>query len=129
MPELHQHKFDPDMELERHEQAALAMLVTTEGYKVLHRIARAEVDKFLVSLLNAAAEEPSQVLERHRISKTAAQLYEGFTNRINREVFAYTERRASAAHQPVDPTEGNLDFGPHSSRDMAEVQPLEGVGN
>lgn len=117
--------FNPELELDHHERAALALMASEEGYKILHRIIRSEVDKFVVDLINATGEDTAEVLEKHRISKVAAQLYEGWTRHVNHEIQNY-----SAAVQrlgpPIDPTEGMLDFGRVASRDELELSPLEG---
>lgn len=115
--------FEPEIELDHHERAALALIASEEGYKILHRIIRSEVDKFVVDLINAT--DDADVLEKHRISKVAAQLYQGWTNHVNHEIQNY-----SAAVQrmgpPIDPTDGMLDFGRTASRDELELSPLEG---
>lgn len=118
-------EFKPELALERNKQAALAMTCASEGYKIVHLIARSEVDKFVLDLLNVPNGAPDEEkLEKLRVSKVAAQLYEGITRRINHEVQQYT-LASERPGEPVDPTEGMLDFGPHASRDAVEIRPLE----
>lgn len=117
-------EFKPEISLERHQLAALAQTCSSPGYKVIHLIVRSEVDKFVLDLINSPSEEEAKVLEKHRVSKVAAMLYEGVTKRINYEVQRYTQASQQPG-EPIDPTEGVLDFGPHASRDAFEVSPLE----
>lgn len=106
-------EFHPELLLERHQQAALAQTCAEEGYKVIHLIARAEVDKFVLDLINSDSDDKDKIIEKHRISKTAAMLYQGITNRINHEVSKYINA-SQVQGQPVDPTEGSLDLGAYS---------------
>lgn len=106
--------FMPELTLDHHQRAALARTTSEEGYRVIHLIARSEVDKFIVALMNISSADPAAVVEGHRVSKTAAMLYEGITNRINKEVQNYINATSEPA-APVDITEGILEIGPPAS--------------
>lgn len=110
-----QKEFNPEITLDRSQQAALAQTCspTNEGWRVVHLICRSEVDKFILDAINTDATKEADMLMRMRLAKVAAQLYEGVTNRINYEVQKYTGGVASK--EPVDVTEGLLDIGPRAS--------------
>lgn len=103
-------EFEPELSLSHGERSQLAALASMPGYHIFHRVARAEVHKFVVSLINADGTNPAEVLERHRLSKAAAMFYTALTQKVNEEVYQYTAApRANDA--PVDVTEGSLDIG------------------
>lgn len=109
------YSFNPDLVLEHNERAAVAQTVGTPGYKVIHgRIMRSEVDKFIVSLINAPEEDDSAIVAKHRLAKAAAQFFQAVTERINNEVQQYVAA-VKASGPPVDPTEGHIDLGPAPS--------------
>jgi hypothetical protein len=114
--------FKPELQLDRGQQAALAQTCAGEGWKIVHLIARSEVDKFVLDLVNTDSGTEA-VLEKHRMSKVAAMLYEGIIRRINFEVQQYTSDNTSK--EPVDLTEGLLDIGPLASR-QSDFESLEG---
>ena len=109
-------EFAPELELTRGQQAALALTCapTNEGWKTVHLIARSEVDKFVLDLVNTDPTQREDVLTKHMMAKVAAMLYEGIVNRINFEVQKYMADHTSK--EPVDLTEGILDIGPRASR-------------
>ncbi len=104
-------QFNPELKLSRHEQGALALVVAEEGYQVIHKICKTEIDKFILRLINEDATDPGSVLEAHRIAKAAAQFYAGITNVIKQNVEAYMSGK-TIQQAPVDLTEGILDIGP-----------------
>lgn len=106
------HSFEPDLYLDRGDQAQLSQLVYLPGYKVLHRLFRSEVDKFFVVLLNTDADDDHAVVAAHKMAKAAAMFYEGVTNRVNEEVMQFTNA-PRANDTPVDLTEAVLDLGDH----------------
>lgn len=118
-------EFIPEVILERNQQAALALNLASEGFEVIQLIARSEVDKFMLDAINVpSGATDHEKLEKLRVAKVAAQLYEGIVKRLNYEVQMYTldSRRNS---RPSDPTEGMLDIGDFASRDEFEMTPLE----
>lgn len=118
-------EFKPELMLNRHQQAALAQTCSTEGYKIIHMIVRSEVDKFVLDLLNApSGATDDEKLEKLRVTKTAAMLYEGVTNRINHEVGQYA-LSTPVDTKPIDITEGLLDLGAYASRESLEATSFE----
>lgn len=117
--------FSPDIQLEYTERALIAQTVATQGYAIIHRIMRSEVDKFIVNLINADEDDEQAIVAKHKLAKSAAQFYQAVTDRINHEVHQYV----AATQQngpPVDPTEGLIDMGapPSTLRDVeADGQP------
>lgn len=103
-------QFDPELTLEHTDRAHLVAVSTMEGYKVIHRICRAEVDKFIVASINANDANEKEVIAAHRLAKAAAQVYQGITNRINSEIALYIHS-SHTDDKPVDATEGLLDLG------------------
>lgn len=92
----------------------------------MHRIFRAEVDKFVLSLINADAANEKDVYARHILAKSAAQFYSGVTGRINEEVLQYTGSERNPV--PFDQTEGLLDIGDAMSAEEIENEVLgEGI--
>jgi hypothetical protein len=103
-------KINPDVQLDHADRAQLVQLYAMEGYKVLHRLMRSEVDKFILAMINADPANPKEVLSRQRLAKAAAQFYEAITQRVNEEITLYTAQ-TRAGDKPVDVTEGLLDLG------------------
>jgi hypothetical protein len=125
---LENRTFAPEINLDRSEQAALAATVATPGYRIIHRIMKAEIDKFYLSFLNAPVGNDDEVLARHKLGKSAAQFYAGVTGRINEEVSQYTSA-SRANDRPFDETEGILDIGERASveSDLEENSLGEGI--
>jgi hypothetical protein len=103
-------KFTPEISLDHNERGQLTSTAATEGYKVMHRIFRAEVDKFIIDLINANPAEAKAVWAKHILAKAAAQFYNAVTARINEEVLQYTHATRTT-DVPKDATEGILDIG------------------
>lgn len=103
-------QFNPDLQLDTTDRANLAGLSSNEGFKVLQRIMRSEVDKFVVKLINTDPAKPKEIIAAHRLAKAAAQFYTAISNRVNEEIQTYiaTPREGD---RPVDVTSGVLDFG------------------
>lgn len=106
---MEQQTFDPVLDLDHRQRGLLAALVSHEGYNVLHEVARTEVDKFILKLINTDTVDDKAVLDCHRSAKLASQLFVGFVNRINSEIAMY--KASVTNHAPIDDTEGKLDIG------------------
>lgn len=108
------YNFNPDIVLGHSERGQVAATVGSDGYRIINRLMRSEVDKFFVDLINTGTEYPESILSRHMLAKAAAQFYQGITDRINHEIQQYTAaiRDTSA---PVDVTDGLIDLGPQQS--------------
>ena len=104
-----QDQFNPDLRLEHEERALLVQLTAMPGYPILHRIFKAEVDKFIVHLINVPEADDEAVLAAHKLVKAAAQFYSGVTNNINEQVLEYTGAMVPGK-KAVDVTEGILDI-------------------
>lgn len=109
-----QEQFNPEIELGPNERASLVVMAASEGFKVLHRILRSEVDKFIIDLINQDSDDDAAVLGKHKLAKAAAIVYDGITNRINGEIEAYASTH-NVDPVPVDPTAKLLDYGPEPS--------------
>jgi hypothetical protein len=96
-------------ELTQVEQATLAAYISTDGFQILNeKIMKSEVLKFNTALLNA--KQPEDVIRLHNLATAAAKFYQGVLDRINAEIYAYTNT-PRPTDVPVDTTEGVLDFG------------------
>lgn len=102
-------QFEPEIHLDHADRAQLVHLTTTEGFKILNRMMRAEVDKFVLAHINADAGDESAVLASHKVAKAAAQFYEGIISRVNEEVALYASS-PKVGEKPVDVTEGLIDM-------------------
>lgn len=101
--------FEPALALDRGEQALLTQMYYQPGYKILHRVFRAEVDKFFLALVNTPADDIEAVVAAHKLAKAAAMFYEGITNRVNEEVLQFSAA-PKASDAPIDIT-SVLDIG------------------
>jgi hypothetical protein len=125
---MEQQTFNPDIHLNAGEQAALTQTAGTPGYTILHRILRAEVDRFVLNLINADAADEKDVYAKHLLAKSAAQFYQGVTERINEEVLQYTSAHRRVG-KPQDVTESLLDIGePASEQEDLENDEFLGEG-
>jgi hypothetical protein len=108
--------FEPVIELTDLERVELVQTCATSGFKVIHRILRSEVDKFVVAHMNVPVEDKDLAYARFVQSKTAAQIYQGMTDRINLELSVAVARSKEGQIEEVgDTTEGLLDIGEASS--------------
>lgn len=121
-------KFAPAIELSYSDQSDLAATCATPGYNIIHRIMRAEVDKFVLALINTEQDDKEAVYAAFLLSKAAAQLYQGTTNKINQEVIQYSANLGRES-VPVDGTEGILDIGElaSNSQDFAPHSEEDGI--
>jgi hypothetical protein len=103
-------KFEPELALTHIERAHLVNVASTEGFHILNRIMRSQVDTFVMAQTNADPVNEAEVLSAHRMAKAAAQFYQMFTDRINEEMLQYSHA-PKAGEKPVDVTEGLLDLG------------------
>lgn len=106
--------FNPDVILGHSERGQVAATVGSEGYRIINRIMRSEVDRFILDLINTAPASEKEVYAKHILAKAAAQFYEAVTNRLNHEIMQYTGAIRDTA-PPVDVTNGLLDIGPNQS--------------
>ena len=127
--------FEPVIELTDLERVELVQTCATSGFKVIHRILRSEVDKFVVAHMNVAVEDKDLAYARFVQSKTAAQIYQGMTDRINVELSIAVARSKEDQTEVVgDSTEGILDLGeiaasnvPNFLGDYQDDDMLEGI--
>lgn len=122
-------QFNPEVRLDHNERGLLASTAATEGYRIMHRIFRAEVDKFVLDLINTPPDNAKAVWAKHVLAKAAAQFYHQVTSRINEEVVQYTSAPRTT-DTPTDATEHVLDMGEIAST-FADVYndrfPEEGI--
>lgn len=102
-------QFAPELSLDRVDRAHLVQIATTEGFRVLQRIMRTEVDRFILAGINADPADEAEVLSAHRMAKAAAQFFQGVTDRINEEILQFNSA-AMANDAPIDVTAA-LDLG------------------
>ncbi len=102
--------FEPAFALSHIERAHLVSIASTEGFHILNRIMRSQVDKFVMAQTNTDPVDEKAVLAAHRMAKAAAQFYQMVTDRINEELLQYSHA-PQAGQKPVDATEGLLDLG------------------
>ena len=117
---MEQREFSPVIELDHSERALLTQTVNTEGYRIMHRVIRSEVDKLFVDLINADPSEHKDVLAKHNLAKSAAVFYTQITDRINYETIQYTAA-LRATDTPKDATENVLDIGERADQ-VSEFQ-------
>ena len=101
--------FEPEIALDERDRSNLASVVVMPGYRVLHRLLRAEVDRFILALINTDAKDDAGVIAAHRLAKAAAQFYEGVTSRVNEIVRNHLES-SRQDEKPIDITENLLDL-------------------
>lgn len=109
-------KFAPIVQLDYSDRSDLASTVATPGWKIVHRIMRGEVDKFILALINTKIEgtdDKDEVYNKFLLSKAAAQFYQQVTDRVNEETLQYVASQNNSG--PVDMTEGILDIGDDSN--------------
>lgn len=102
--------FAPELTIDPSDRAHLAQIATSAGFRVLQRLMRAEVDKFVLAQINADPANEAEVLAAHRMAKAAAQFYQGVTNRINEELFQFNNANVATPTVADDVTEQLLDL-------------------
>lgn len=109
--------FNPEVNLDRAEQAALASIIAQPGWAVVQKIGKACVDQFVVQWINQVKED--DVIRTHKHAKVAAQFYTSLLNNIKFEVEKYIHTQPQI--KPLDPTEV-LDIGEytHSTDEIEE---------
>lgn len=117
-------RFEPEVVLNRSEQASLASLLGMPGYRIMHRLYRAEVDKFILHLINADERDSAGVIASHLLAKAAAQFYTAITSRVNEEVMQYTGA-PQPGDKPQDVTEGILDIGDYTQGHYTQFDELD----
>lgn len=121
-----QNQFDPEVVISPQEQAALVLLSASEGFKVLNRIMRGEVDKLIMSFVNEPGDSDAMVLNKHKLVKAAALFYDGVVNRMNHEISVYASQQVDTT--PVDVTEHLIDLGaPASTYGDLEQEKFDGI--
>jgi hypothetical protein len=114
--------FEPVIELTDFERGELAQTCATPGFKIIHKILRSEVDKFVVAHMNTPVEDEKLAYARFVQSKTAAQIYQGMADRINLELTVAVARSKEGQIETVgDSTEGLLDLGEIASSDVPNL--------
>lgn len=108
-------KYEPELEIDEGEAGTLVSFMGHPGFLVWQKVRKAEFQKFFTKLMNTDTEDKEAVLERHRIAKLAAQLYQGETNTLNEIRLQYTSAPRDR-DRPVDETEGVLDIGDLASQ-------------
>lgn len=119
---MEQVKFTPEVELSNEDRSQLAHTMATQGFAIINRIMRSEVDKFVVDLINVSEADAEMVVAKHRLSKAAAQYYQGIISRLNAESQQYLREAGAAAQPVIDPTEGLIDMGEVASMSDAEFE-------
>lgn len=109
-----ENRFEPEISLEHSDRAMVAQTVATPGWKIINRILRSEVDKYLIALINVDESDDKAIVAAHKLSKAAAQVYAASMARVNYEVQQFIAVSGTPA-EPVDITEGLIDLGPASS--------------
>lgn len=109
-----ENRFEPEFSLEHSDRAMVAQTVASPGWKVINRILRSEVDKYLIALININESDDKAIVAAHKLSKAAAQVYTAAMARINHEVNQFIAVSGPPT-EPVDMTEGLIDLGPASS--------------
>lgn len=107
--------FEPEIELTDLERTELVQVTSLPGFKVIHKILRNQVDKLALHLINTPAGDKDEVYGRFLQSKTAAQIYQGASDRINAEIASYIASRGSGGVEG-DSTESSLDIGEVASK-------------
>lgn len=111
--------FNPEVELDRTEQSALASIVAQPGFAVIQKIGRACVDQFVVSWINQT--EDKDVLRAHMHAKVAAQLYTALINNIKFHVDTYIHSQPQ--EKPID-VAASLDIGEYTQPGEMEEEPF-----
>jgi len=101
---------DPELSLDAVERGELANLVSSQGFKVLLKLALSVVEEFRTDLDNADPAKPQEVMAKHALSKAASVFHTRLINRINNEVSQFMDA-PKKSDRPVDLTEGMLDMG------------------
>lgn len=103
-------RFNPELQLEHNERGQLAQLLAMPGYQIMHKVFRAEVDKFFVALINADPAESNDVIAKQITAKAAAQFYTAITDRLKNEVVDYISTAPQMAEVMKDATAELLDI-------------------
>ena len=79
-------KLQDELVLNDSQRAALGQYLRTEGFAIILRMQRDEVRKFTEAALEADTSDDKTALETLRKAKVAAQLFQGWVDRLNREL-------------------------------------------
>ena len=87
-----ENNYDPlqDMlQLNSQQRGVLAAYIAKDGFALIMRLWRDEVRKFTERALNSNTADDKESLEALRKAKVAAQLFQGWVERLNHEVSIY----------------------------------------
>jgi hypothetical protein len=104
----------PELRLNDVERNELATVVAMGGFRVLQKIMRSAVDKFIMATINA--NDDREVLNKHKLAKSAAQFYTQVVSDVNEELFQ-TVNAPKPTDKPVDVTAGIFDIGEMATED------------
>lgn len=88
------------------QRAAIGQIVRTEGFACLFRMQRDEVRKFTDAALSADIANKDQALAALAKAKVAAQLFQGWVNRLNDELAVLDSQNSSIG--TADNPENNM---------------------
>lgn len=74
---------EPEPVLNNSEISQLISTMNTPGFKVILKILKSTVDSFFIPFINKQVDDEKGILAAHNQLKTAAQLQEGFVQRLN----------------------------------------------
>lgn len=117
-------KFNPEVNLNHEERGQLSFTVATPGFNHINRIMRAEVDKFIVDLINVAEDNDKMVIAKHKGAKFVAQFFERIVSRLNEETNQFIRERGDDS-RPVDLTEGLIDLGENTENTSSLLEGFE----
>jgi hypothetical protein len=112
-------EFNPELNLDRSDQSALASIVNQPGFKIIERIGKYCADQFILNMLNTDETSEDDILIRFKMAKVGAQYHTMFMNAIVNEVVQYVH--STPSDKPIESAE-NLDIGEytHPDQDMVE---------
>lgn len=106
--------FNPQVSLSHEQRGQVAHTIASPGFIYINQIMRAEVDKFVIDLINVPEDDSAMVVAKHRISKAAAQFYQLVISRLNSEAGQFVRESSGSSAPITDPTEGLIDLGEHA---------------
>jgi hypothetical protein len=117
--------FNPEVNMSHDQRGQIAHTIASPGFVHINQIMRAEVDKFVIDLINVPEDNDAMVVAKHKLSKAAAQFYQLVINRLNSEANQFIRDASESSAPIVDPTEGLIDLGEHA---QAGDDPLDLLG-
>lgn len=107
----------PVLELTSMDRADLAVLVGTGGFRIIQKIMRSAVDKFILSLVNADSASDAEVLAKHKLAKAATQFYAQVIKDVNEELIQI-KNEPKPTDKPIDVTAGIFDIGDTATEEL-----------